>query len=494
MADPALKQAIDQFSDQRWRLSNLYWITDKEGRRQKFEPNWAQLGLLDDLHFLNLILKARQLGFTTFIELYMLDACVFFPDTRAGVIAHTKDDAEAIFRDKIKFAYDNLPGQIKGANPIRRDNTTTLELSNNSLIRVGTSLRSGTLQYLHISEFGKICARFPDKAREIVTGALNTIEQGQMAFIESTAEGQEGRFYDLCAEAQSKARIGAKLTALDWKFHFYPWWREPNYTVEPEGVMISPSMDKYFRLLEAQGIKLTAGQRAWYVKKAEIQREDMKREYPSTAKEAFEASVEGAYYGEQIARAETDGRVGRVPWEPRVDVETWWDLGMDDDMSIWFVQRVAQEVRVIDYYANSGEGLLHYAKELRAKPYNYGRHVGPHDIQVRELGTGKSRLETAEEMGLRPFEVAPKLEVQDGIEAVRNLLPRCWFDAEKCADGLRALKNYRKDWDENRGVWLPRPRHDWASHGADAFRTGAVSREPLRGQASKLTMPNAGYV
>jgi hypothetical protein len=137
---------------------------------------------------------------------------------------------------------------------------------------------------------------------------------------------------------------------------------------------------------------------------------------------------------------------------------------MDDEMAIWFVQRVGREIRLIDYYANSGEGLAHYAKVLKRAPYNYSRHIGPHDIEVRELGTGKSRKETAEEMGLRPFEVAPKLEVQDGIEAVRNLLPRCWFDAEKCADGIRALKNYRKDWDENRGVWLPRPRHDWASH------------------------------
>jgi hypothetical protein len=492
VAVPAQKP-LDCFSDQRWRLNNLYWITDKEGKRVKFEMNWAQEELLDELHFLNLVLKARQLGFTTFIEIYMLDACVFFPDTRAGVIAHTRDDAEAIFRDKIKFAYDNLPDQIKAANPIKRDNTTALELENNSLIRVGTSLRGGTLQYLHISEFGKICARFPEKAREIVTGALNTIEAGQVAFIESTAEGQEGRFYELCEEAQAKARRGDKMTSMDWKFHFYPWWREASYWLSPEGVMIPPSLEKYFRKLSAAGITLNDGQRAWYAKKAEVQREDMKREFPSTPKEAFEAAVEGAYYAEQMARLETDGKITRVPWEPLTEVETWWDLGMDDDMAIWFVQRVAKEVRLIDYYANSGEGLLHYAKELKSRPYNYSRHVGPHDIEVRELGTGKSRKETAEEMGLRPFDVAPKLEVQDGIEAVRNLLPRCWFDAEKCADGIRGLKNYRKDWDENRGVWLPRPRHDWASHPSDAFRTGAVTR-PLVKASGPLVLPSMGIV
>lgn len=480
MAVPA--RLAECFADQRWRLNNLYWITDKEGKRVKFELNWAQSELLDELHYLNLILKARQLGFTTFIELYMLDVCVFHPDTRAGVIAHTKDDAEAIFRDKIKFAYDNLPAEIKAAVPIQRDNTTTLELANNSLIRVGTSLRGGTLQYLHISEFGKICAKYPAKAREIITGALNTIEAGQMAFIESTAEGQEGRFYEMCEEAQAKARLGSKLTPMDFKFHFYPWWREANYTLDPAGVIIAPSLERYFAEVEREiGQALSPGQRAWYAKKLETQKEDMKREFPSTPKEAFEASVEGAYYAEQMAAAERDGRICRVPHEPQLPVETWWDLGMSDQMVVWFVQRHRREVRLIDYYANSGEGLAHYAKVIKDRPYTYSRHLGPHDLAVRDLSAtdGKSRKEVAEELGLKPFEVGKKLEVADGIEAVRNLLPRCLFDQEKCADGIKALKNYRKEWDEDRGVWLPRPRHDWASHPADAFRTGAVAPEPI---------------
>lgn len=483
-------QVVDHFGDQRWRLNNLYWITDKEGRRTKFEMNWAQSQLLDELHYLNLILKARQLGFTTFIQIYTLDMCVWHPDTRAGVIAHTRDDAEAIFRDKIKFPYDNMPDGVKNAVPIVRDNTTTLELANNSIIRVGTSLRGGTLQFLHVSEFGKICAKYPAKAREIVTGALNTIEAGQIAFIESTAEGQEGRFFEMCEEAQSKQRLNAPMTPMDWKFHFFPWWREPTYQIDPQGVTIPPSLEKYFAALSSEGVALSDAQRAWYAKKAEVQREDMKREYPSTPKEAFEASVEGAYYAEQIARAETDGRIGQVPYEPQLTVETWWDLGMDDDTAIWFIQKQGRTRRVIDYYANSGEGLPHYAKVLNERGYAYSRHIGPHDIKVRELGTGKSRLETAEGLGIRPLEVAPQLEIADGIEAARNLLARCWFDATKCADGLRALKNYRKDWDEDRGVWLPRPRHDWASHGADAFRTGAVCDRDEAAKTKPPEIPN----
>lgn len=475
MPPAAQSLKVDPHKDQAWRLNNLYWITNKEGKRVRFETNWAQAQLLREMSHLNLILKARQLGFTTFIQLYLLDVCVFYRDTRAGVIADTRDNAEAIFRDKIKFPYENLPEGVRAAVPILRDNTTTMELGNNSLIRVGTSLRGGTLQYLHISEFGKICAKYPEKAREIITGALNTIQAGQIAFIESTAEGQEGAFFDMCQTAQTKARTGERMTELDWKFHFYPWWRHPEYVLPADGVAIVEPWTKYFRDLEERhGVVLTPEQKAWYVKKGETQGDDMKREYPSTPDEAFAASIEGAYYAQQMAKADREGRIGRVPYDDSIPVETWWDLGMDDQMAIWFVQRLGRETRLIDYLEASGEGLPYYARQLRERGYYYGRHVAPHDIGVRELGTGKSRLETAQGLGIT-FDVAPRLEIMDGIDQCRTLLNQCWFDAEKCALGIKALRNYRKDWDEDTGTWKNKPRHDWASHGADAFRTGAIA-------------------
>ena len=198
----------EQFLDPRWRLSNLYTITDKAGTRVPFRPNSAQLALLDDLHSANIILKARQLGFTTLCCLIYLDACIFTPNTRAGVIAHKLDDAKVIFRDKIKYPYDQLDEGLKAAAPAVQDSADTLTFANNSSIRVSTSMRSGTLQYLHVSEFGKICAQYPEKAREIVTGALNTVEAGQFIVIESTAEGQEGAFYRMCQEARENAAMG----------------------------------------------------------------------------------------------------------------------------------------------------------------------------------------------------------------------------------------------------------------------------------------------
>ncbi len=186
---------------------------------------------------------------------------------------------------------------------------------------------------------------------------------------------------------------------------------------------------------------------------------------------SFDAAVLGSYYGRLLDEAQAAGRICRVSYDPAALVETWWDLGVGDSTAIWFVQRAASEVHVIDYYEMTGEGLPHYAKVLQSKPYVYRRHIAPHDIAVRELGTGRSRLETAEGLGIR-FEVAPRLPVDDGINAVRMGLPRCWFDAERCKQGLEALRQYRKDYDDRLKTFRDKPRHDWTSHAADAFRTG----------------------
>jgi phage terminase large subunit len=188
---------------------------------------------------------------------------------------------------------------------------------------------------------------------------------------------------------------------------------------------------------------------------------------------SFTAAVSGSYYGKLMTKADNENRIGPVPVDSNVGVETWWDLGIGDSTAIWFAQRVGEEVHLIDYYENSGESLMHYADVLEDKGYAYSRHVAPHDIQARELGTGKSRLEVSQELGIM-FEVAPRLEVDHGIESVRNALPYCWFDREKCKLGIDALRQYRKQWDEKNQVFKNKPLHDWCSHSADAFRYGCV--------------------
>lgn len=184
---------------------------------------------------------------------------------------------------------------------------------------------------------------------------------------------------------------------------------------------------------------------------------------------SFDAAIVGAYYAKLISTAEAEKRITTVPWEPGILVHTAWDLGIGDSTAIWFCQQVGREVRLIDYYEASGVGLDHYAKILCEKPYVFGEHILPHDAEAKELGTGKTRTETLRSLGIRG-KVLPVQSVDDGINAVRMLLPKCWFDATKCERGLESLRQYRTDFDEKLKTFRPRPLHDWTSHAADAFR------------------------
>lgn len=447
--------------------------------------NEAQEALYDTMHYQNIILKARQRGFTTFIQILMLDACLFDPNTNAGVIAHNREDAEDFFNKKIKYAYDRLPSELLAAVPATQDSARHLSFANGSSIRVGTSLRSGTYHYLHVSEFGKLCARFPDKAKEVVTGTLNTVHAGCFLFIESTAEGREGYFFRFCQKARAMLDAGRKLTELDMKFHFFPWWGDDGYVLNPENVPIAADLVQYFNDLKAgHGIELTDAQRAWYAVKISTQEDDMKREFPSTPDEAFEASIEGAYYGKLIQRARKEGRICSIPFEPTLPVNTFWDLGINDSMTIWLHQRVGLENRFIGYYENSGEGIAHYAAWLKkwanGLDATFGEHFMPHDVVVKELGTGKPRKEVAEGLGIKPIVVVPRTDnVNEDIQATRTILSSCWFDESTTARGISHLENYRKEWDDKLGVFKKKPLHNEHSHGADAFRTFAVGYAPI---------------
>lgn len=211
--------------------------------------------------------------------------------------------------------------------------------------------------------------------------------------------------------------------------------------------------------------------------------EDMRRsmtpeQYLQEAECSFQAAIIGAYYGTQMQTAEDDGRIAPGVYDAGMEVHTAWDLGLSDHTSIWFYQQNGFQIRLVDYYAANGFGLDHYVGVLSDKKYKYGRHHLPHDVEVRELGTGRSRLETLASLGLR-CDVVRKLSVEDGINAVRRVLPRCWFDRDKCAEGIKALRQYRREWDDVRKVFAERPLHDWSSHPADAFRYLAVSvQEP----------------
>ena len=193
--------------------------------------------------------------------------------------------------------------------------------------------------------------------------------------------------------------------------------------------------------------------------------------------------IPGAIYKKELEAAFFEKRIARVPHEPTLPVHTVWDLGVGDATAIWFVQVVGAERRCIDYYEMTGEGLPHYARVLTERRYNYGQHFAPHDIAVRELGTGRSRFEVAQSLGIN-FMTTPNLPLEDGIHAARTILPTVWFDAEKCARGVECLTNYRRDYKEKYGEFSSMPVHDWASHGADAFRYLALDVPMMNNSAN----------
>lgn len=221
-----------------------------------------------------------------------------------------------------------------------------------------------------------------------------------------------------------------------------------------------------------------------------------KAQYDQEFECSFEAAIQGAYYGELIAKAQAEGRIRAVAHQPGLKVETWWDLGFADPTAIWFVQRTPRETHVIDYWEESGKSLSDIAVVLQQKQqtlgYVYGTHVWPHDGKAHEQATGKRLDETMEGMGFR-VEINGNDEIGPGIDAVRQLIPLCWFDGEKCKRGLETLRNYRAEYDEEKKTFKPRPLHDWASHGADAFRTGAMHR-PVFGAGRKIVYPKQGVI
>lgn len=466
-----------------FRINTLYKIKDRDGKKITFKANQEQEQFYIDQHGRDIILKARQLGFTTFKMLLDLDDCLFTENYSAGCICHNLESAKDIYRNKIKFAYQEITEDQREVIKLMgyelpipiNDKDNSYVFSNGSSIKVSTSYRGGTLQSLHVSEFGKICKKYPEKAKEIVTGSFESVAIGGCITIESTAEGKEGYFFNYCKESKKLRDSNNLPSQLDFKFHFFSWWLRSEYSMNGE---VSHILKAYFDEIESKHkIALTHNQKAWYSAKWKTLGDDMHREYPTTPEEAFEQSIEGAYYATQFAKIYASGRITKSMSNDS-EVHTAWDLGVGDSTAIWFYQKIGNEIHLIDHYENSGEGLEHYFKILKNKGYKYGIHHAPHDIENREFASGGI---SRKEIAARGFDIegilfrinfitVPKKTIDSGIEDVRQLLDVCVFDEVKCEYGISCLENYRKDWNDKLGCFRDSPLHDWSSHTADAFR------------------------
>lgn len=451
-----------------------------------FKPNRAQRRFIKRLWHRNLILKARQLGFTTLIAILWLDHALFNADQRCGIIAQDREAAEAIFRDKVKFAYENLPTPIRERFPLKRDSAIELLFAhNNSSIRVATSMRSGTIHRLHVSEFGKICAKFPDKAAEVVTGSIPAVPTTGVLVIESTAEGRDGEFFRMVQIAQANHNSRKTLTPKDYRFHFYAWWQEPRYRLDSVTVPITAEEHDYFDQLEVtMDCRIDPDQRAWYVatRHADFQGADerMWQEYPSTPDEAFQISTEGHYYAKDMAKLRKRGGVRDILIED-APIHTYWDIGNSDGVAIWFYQHVVGEDRFIDYYEAHTEDLRHYVMMLQEREYIFGTHFLPHDAAHKRLGD--FNRSTQEQLsGLMPgqrFIIVPRItELITGIQLTRKHLKTAIFDQSRCKLGISRIEGYKRKFSRADNRFTDQPdKANGCSEGADALRQWAQAKE-----------------
>ncbi len=471
----------EHLSDRFWRLNNLYYILDEQGNKIKFVMNAVQLLLYRMLWWLNIIPKSRQHGITTFISLFMLDACLFNSDVRAGIIAHKLADAKKIFRDKIRYAYTHLPSDIRASCPLVKDDSQELLFANNSGIYVGTSMRSGTLQYLHISEYGWICTHAPTKASEIKTGAMETTHEGAITFIESTAEGPSGDFPDMCNRAEDDRVHGKELGKLDWRIHFFAWYSKASNVTDPKYVEISDSLHEYFDKVErARQVKITSEQRAWYTAKKKTLGNLIYKEHPSTLDEAFIASVMGSYYGDTFAWLYEHGRIGDVPHNPSLSTHVVCDPGFT---SAWWLLQVTSTgyVHFLRYYEDTGRDFAYYSdvlKEWQEKyGYRYGKKLAPWDIDNNQykLVHADGLLEIARRAGIEFKRMEVEKNVLLGIARTTQFLKMCRFDEDGCKKGIEKLKAYHEQINtqmstEDNPVFTGLPAKDGNDHAADCMR------------------------
>ena len=339
---------------------------------------------------------------------------------------------------------------------------------NGSFIDVGVSMRSDTKQIVHISELGKISTRNPEKSIEIKSGTLNAVSSDGVVFIESTAEGVGGLFYDMVMEAKKNEHPNK----MEYKLFFYPWWKEEKYRVEGD-IGISERLARYFdRLRSEHGIKLTRAQMNWYALKEREQGDSMKKEFPSYVDEAFEQSTDGVVYHKQLASAYNFERVGAFNLRIDLPVYTVWDLGYGDNTAIITFQVVNKRPRVLWYDEACHEMLGYYTNILNERRARYGFTYKdcylPHDGNHGSL-TGRV-CDELRGFGYQVVVMKREEDVIGAIDECKKLFHIADFNEETCGELLKHLGAYRYMWNEKLGIWKKEPRHDEHSHGADCFR------------------------
>ena len=400
------------------------------------------------------------------------------------IIAQDLKNAAKIMKTKVLYPYQNLHPDIKERVKLVSSNNSKMEFSNGSSIEVVVSGRSGTCNILHISELGFTSRHRPEVAKEIITGSIPSVHEGGYIFVESTAEGASGAFYEICTTATNQQNEGRPLVWSDFKMHFFAWWQKDMNCLRDEDADLVVMFErhlKYFKELEENdGIKLTKGQKAWYVSQEATLQDLMQQEHPSTPAEAFANSGAGKIFRMQMFDARKGGRIGAFPNISGRLTHTFWDIGMskNNQTAVWFIQNYGGMWVAVDYMEAEDKSMESWVNTVREhardKGYLLGKWVGPHDLKKRGGFQGKTLHKEIQNAGVE-FEVVPKVASKDvSIATTRTNFSLLHIDQANCEEAIEHLDAYRYEWDQPRGMYTNTPYHGKESNCADALQQWAL--------------------
>ena len=474
------------FPSKLFRLnSGLYMIENKKGKKIPFEMNYAQHFVYADSlrHPRIIVLKSRQQGISTLWLLSFIDDAITRDSFAIGLMSQGKKESQTLL-GRTRVALEGLPSpvvQMLGVNVVK-DNSELIEFSNSSKMYIQTSFRSGTLQRLHISEMGKISAKYPEKAKETKAGSLQAIAPGNTVVVESTAEGRKNEFYKMWHEA---ADFVGNRTPMDFYPCFLSWTDDPDCNLDIPQVADDEALEYFVKcehnvnvMRGTTDFKLTQTQKWWWIAKKRELPEMIYQEYPATPDEAFAAVRDGAYYATVYATYVKDKQERENLYDKRLPVYAACDLGKNDMWVTIYFQVHAdldgkREWRIIGAYGKEnayGLGIQHYVDEAKSRPYKIARWYLPHDANVEDLSADKSRADIFRALGCKVKVLKVTSSVNNDISVCRANMPMVWIDPIEAALVVDMMYNYSKEWDAKGGCWKDRPLHDMWSNPADAFR------------------------
>ena len=472
------QQALEAFRDPVWRLERLYSIRTRDGAVIKFAPRPQQAQIIDLIYRQGcrrlIILKARQLGFSTLLGVICADRLCFGLGQQISLIDRTIEDARQKLRDIVMVAYDSLDPALKRELPITRSNTGELavkfvrheEAKTNSIF-AGTHSRGGANSFLWISEWGVIQASDLTRSEEILTGALPSVGDG-VCVVETTWKGgRNGHLWSLVKSALETPE--EQKGPLDWRVVFFPWQHDPKYK-DAVPRPVGEETARYFAGLPASAGEFSPVQMSWYQRKRAELGMFVLREFPTVMEECFQAPVEGAIYAESIDKLRAEGAIRSWKVDRSALIHTCWDLGSPVNTCVWFFQVVAGEIRVIDLDMDLDLTPVERVARMLAKGYLYGSHFLPHDAMATQK-SGRTFLMELNEAGLANVKAVPRInDIWIGINKLRGILPRFSFRVSECERGLEALCAYHTVRETSTGIARDEPCHDASSHACDALR------------------------